>query len=497
MGKLIYSMNVSLDGFVDTPTHSLDWVRMDDELHAWFNDEARESDAFLYGRRLYEVMAAYWPTAESDPAATPVEIDFARIWNPKPKVVFSRTLDRVEWNSRLARGEIADELARLRTEFSGDLSVGGPTLASAFIERGLVDEYRVVVHPVAIGAGTPFFPAGVESARPPAARDADVRLGGRAPALRRRPGVSDEGRAGAMRVGISLPVGEHDGRPGHPLAWSDVRDVALAAEAAGLDSAWLADHFMYRDPAGEITGLHEAWTLLSALASVTSRIELGTLVLCGSFRNPGLVAKMAATADLVADGRIVLGLGAGWHDPEYEMFGYPIDHRVGRFEEHLEIVARLLHGERVSMSGRYHEVRDAVLVPPPTRRVPVLVAAESPRMLRLAARWADAWVTAWYGPASDEVRARLRAFDEALAVEGRAGDAVARVVGVTVRDDDQPPVAEPEANAIGGSIDDVARALEAYAGLGFDQVIVGLEPISARSVERLAIAVRRHRGVGG
>jgi dihydrofolate reductase len=158
MGKLIYLMNVSLDGYVDTVDHGLEWTRVDEELLAWFNDEVRATDAFLYGRRLYEVMAAYWPTAESDPEATPAMHDFARIWNPKPKVVFSTTLGSVDWNSRLAQGDVGEELARLKAEFPGDLSVGGPTLAAQFIQRGLVDEYRLVVHPVVLGAGTPYLP---------------------------------------------------------------------------------------------------------------------------------------------------------------------------------------------------------------------------------------------------------------------------------------------------------------------------------------------------
>jgi dihydrofolate reductase len=158
MGKLVYSMNVSLDGYIETRDHAIDWTIPDEELHRWFNDRTRESDAFLYGRRLYELMAAYWPTAESDPAATDYELDFARVWTEKPKVIFSSTLKSVGWNSRLASGDIADELARIRTEFHGDLDLGGPTLASAFIRRGLVDEYRLVVHPIILGAGTPFFP---------------------------------------------------------------------------------------------------------------------------------------------------------------------------------------------------------------------------------------------------------------------------------------------------------------------------------------------------
>jgi dihydrofolate reductase len=158
MGKLIYDMNVSLDGYIETLDHSLDWTKVDEELLTWFNDRARESDVFLYGRRLYELMAAYWPTAASDPTATDSELDFARIWNEKPKVVFSSTLATVQWNSRLASADIGEELARLRTEFEGDMSVGGPTLASEFMKRGLVDEYRLLVHPVILGAGTPFFP---------------------------------------------------------------------------------------------------------------------------------------------------------------------------------------------------------------------------------------------------------------------------------------------------------------------------------------------------
>jgi dihydrofolate reductase len=158
MGKLIYSMNVSLDGYVETPEHSLDWANVDEELHSWFNDRAREVDASLYGRRMYELMAGYWPTAETDPSATPAMREFARIWNPMPKIVFSSTLTTVDWNSRLVRGDVGAELARLRTEFDGDLDVSGATLAAEFIRRGLVEEYQLLVHPVVLGAGTPFFP---------------------------------------------------------------------------------------------------------------------------------------------------------------------------------------------------------------------------------------------------------------------------------------------------------------------------------------------------
>ena len=159
MGKLIYMLNVSLDGYVEAPDHSLAWTTVDDELHTWFNEQTRGLDASLYGRGLYETMAAYWPTGESDPDATDAMREFARIWNAMPIVVFSSTLSTVERNCRLVRGDVGDELARLRSKFDGDLAVGGATLAASFIRRGLVDEYRLVVHPVVIGAGTPFFPA--------------------------------------------------------------------------------------------------------------------------------------------------------------------------------------------------------------------------------------------------------------------------------------------------------------------------------------------------
>ncbi len=158
MGRLIYAMNVSLDGFVNSPDGGLEWTIIDEEIHAWWNEQERSMAAALYGRRLYELMDAYWPTAESNPDASPVELEFARIWNATPRIVFSTTLASVRGNARLARGDAAGELEAIRREHDGDLEVGGPTLAKAFIERGLVDEYRLVVHPVVVGGGTPFFP---------------------------------------------------------------------------------------------------------------------------------------------------------------------------------------------------------------------------------------------------------------------------------------------------------------------------------------------------
>jgi dihydrofolate reductase len=158
MGRLIYSMSVSLDGFVNTAEGSIDWVHVDEELHGFFNDQAREVSAFVYGRRMYELMAGYWPTADDEPDAVPVEIDFARIWRDKPKIVVSRSLETVAWNSRLIRGDAVAELARLRAEVGSDLGVGGPTTAAPLIRAGLIDEYHLFVNPVILGGGTPFFP---------------------------------------------------------------------------------------------------------------------------------------------------------------------------------------------------------------------------------------------------------------------------------------------------------------------------------------------------
>ena len=158
MGKLIYNLNVSIDGFIETLDRSLAWTSVDDELHTWFNDQTRALDATLYGRRLYEVMATYWPTAEDDPAATDVTREFARVWNPMPKIVFSTTLERVEHNSRLVSGDVGAVLDDLRREFDGDMGVAGPNLAGQFVRRGLIDEYRLIIHPVVLGTGTPFWP---------------------------------------------------------------------------------------------------------------------------------------------------------------------------------------------------------------------------------------------------------------------------------------------------------------------------------------------------
>jgi dihydrofolate reductase len=158
MPQLIYSMGVSLDGYIAARDGAIDWAAHDEELHRFHNRQAREVGAHLYGRRLYEDMLP-WETADQRPSASAAALEFARIWKATPKVVFSTTLETVEGNARLVRRNAAEEVARLKREPGKDLAVGGAGLAATLIERGLVDEYRLFVNPVVLGGGTPYFPA--------------------------------------------------------------------------------------------------------------------------------------------------------------------------------------------------------------------------------------------------------------------------------------------------------------------------------------------------
>ncbi|BBX15485.1 deaminase [Mycolicibacterium duvalii] len=159
MGKLIYGFNVSVDGYIADGQGNIDWSEPSDELHQYWNDFERETVLSFYGRRLYDLMAAYWPTADAAPDATPLIIDFARVWRDMPKLVFSRTLESVDWNSRLERGDPVEVVTRLKAETDGQLEVAGATLAAPIVRAGLVDEFRIVVAPTAVGGGIPFLPS--------------------------------------------------------------------------------------------------------------------------------------------------------------------------------------------------------------------------------------------------------------------------------------------------------------------------------------------------
>lgn len=297
-----------------------------------------------------------------------------------------------------------------------------------------------------------------------------------------------------MRVGIVLPISQEDGMPATPT-YREVRAVAVAAEAEAFDSVWVYDHLLFRF-GGETTGCHEAWTVLSAIAEATSTVQLGTIVMCTSFRNPALLAKMAGTLDEVSGGRLILGIGCGWHDPEYEAFGYPTDHKVGRFEEALTVIRELIREGRADLAGRWTTARDAVLAPPARPDIPILIAAKRPRMLDLTARHADAWNLAWFG-APDERLARVRA--DLLAACARVGRDPATLdvtVGVNVRYPDLATAAYPvgtDGSALTGDADAVAAGLTAHAALGTAHLIASLEPSTPAAVARFAAAVRRMR----
>jgi dihydrofolate reductase len=159
MRKIVLMMSVSLDGFIEGPDRQIDWHLVDDELHNHFNEQLGARGAFLNGRVMYELMAGFWPTADSDPSSTGPMVEFARIWRDMPKIVFSRTLERADWNTTVVRNVVVEEIMALKAQPGGDLSLGGADLAEAFMRHNLIDEYHLYVHPVVIGRGKPLFRA--------------------------------------------------------------------------------------------------------------------------------------------------------------------------------------------------------------------------------------------------------------------------------------------------------------------------------------------------
>jgi dihydrofolate reductase len=158
MRSVTYSMNTSLDGYIVGPDGGFDWSAPDAEVFRFWIDEIREVGVHLLGRRLYETML-YWETADQERSLDDAELEWAALWNPLPKVVFSTTLSEVKGNARLASGGVGEEIERLRAEpGEGDIAIGGATLAAEAAELGLIDEYRAVVYPVLIGGGLSFFP---------------------------------------------------------------------------------------------------------------------------------------------------------------------------------------------------------------------------------------------------------------------------------------------------------------------------------------------------
>lgn len=297
-----------------------------------------------------------------------------------------------------------------------------------------------------------------------------------------------------MKIGLMMPLGERESERS-PLPFADLREMALRAEADGLDSLWVADHLLFREEEGTF-GIHEAWTMLTAFAAVTSRVTVGTLVLALPFRNPGVTAKMAAALDEVSGGRLILGIGCGWHEPEFEAFDLPFDHRVARFEEATELLTRLLHDGQADFEGRYHVARSIELRPPATPgNPPILIAGKQPRMLRMVARHADAWNAAWYGTVdrADELRERLGRLGKALADEGRDPATLEITVGLNVAFPELAGDEEIPAKVIAGSIEQVGEGLRGYQAVNASHLIVSLTPSTTEAVAALAQAAELAR----
>jgi probable F420-dependent oxidoreductase len=286
----------------------------------------------------------------------------------------------------------------------------------------------------------------------------------------------------ALAVGVQLPEVEREVR------WPEYVAIARAAEEVGFDSVWVGDHYLYRDDGRPERGPWEAWTLLAGLAAVTERVRLGPLVACLGFHDAGVLAKMAATVDEVSGGRLVLGVGAGWNRTEFDAFGIAFDHRASRFEEAFEIVRLLLGGHRVTLDGRWHQVREAVLLPRPARRPPMMVGSSGPRILAATLPHVDAW-NAWYdehGNTPEGLRSLLDRIDVACEGAGRDPATLLRSACVLLRPGpggERPD--RPDVTPLTGPPERLAAGLHDLAAAGADELILVCDPITEGTVREL------------
>jgi alkanesulfonate monooxygenase SsuD/methylene tetrahydromethanopterin reductase-like flavin-dependent oxidoreductase (luciferase family) len=308
----------------------------------------------------------------------------------------------------------------------------------------------------------------------------------------------------SMKVGIVLPQ-VHRPPKGERPRGADVLTVARAAEDCGFDSVWIVDHFHW-DPIADQAqygvafsdehqgvkfGAWECGTLLGALAAVTERVEIGTLVMNTQFRNPGLIAKMAETVDELSNGRFILGLGAGDYRSEHEAFGYPWERRVGRFEEALQVIRPLLRGEQVTFDGEFYAFNDALIFPkgPRPDGPPLLIGTlhGGPRMRRLVVQYAD-YLNAWlsfhdgqvdnYRVAHEEIQRSCEKF-------GRDPATLKRLVTLGVAMEGVP-LAVPSGQPFRGEPGAIAEQLLAYRELGITELSIWLDPKTVEGVEWLA-----------
>jgi probable F420-dependent oxidoreductase len=277
--------------------------------------------------------------------------------------------------------------------------------------------------------------------------------------------------------------------------YDSIRSIALQAEADGFDGIWIPDHLLYRNPNEPTRGIWECWTVLAALAEATERVEIGTLTLCNSFRNPAILAKMATTLDEVSQGRLILGIGAGWNQPEYEAFGLPFDHRVDRLEEALQILTPLLRDGHVDFAGKYYAARDCDDAPrgPRSHGPPVLIGGEGPRMFKLAARYADIWNIGYMG-VPETMTEPLARMEAACREVGRDPETLgaSALIGLWFPDL-QPKKPRFFDQPLVGTVQEIAAAMHGYAARGVEHVMFQCEPDTAEARRRLTEALQLYR----
>ena len=298
-------------------------------------------------------------------------------------------------------------------------------------------------------------------------------------------------------LGLNLPYtdGSMDGATPR---WSDILAMAQAAEDVGCDAIWVSDHVGFGDPEGEWGGAWECWTLLTALAAAVPRVRLGTYVLAMPYRNPAMLAKMAETLDEVSGGRVILGVGAGWNEPEFVSYGFPWERKFDRFEEGLRIVVGMLREGRATVDGKLERAASARLEPrgPRPEGLPVMVGAGGPRMLRLTAELADEWNAGMSTPGEFiEACARL---DVPLREVGRDPSTIRRSVEAMVRPGGEPP-ADLDAAGSGerpltGPPEAIAAGLRRYRELGADHIQVQLRPNRLETIEALRPVIEQLAG---
>lgn len=296
-----------------------------------------------------------------------------------------------------------------------------------------------------------------------------------------------------MKIGLMVSLA-NDREHNRTRSYDSIRAIAQQAEADGFDSIWLADHLLYRYPDRPTHGIWECWTMLAALAEATQRVEIGTLVLCNSFRNPAILAKMATAVDEVSHGRLILGVGAGWNEPEYQAFGLPFDHRVDRFEEALQVLKPLLREGHVDFAGQYYQARNCDDVPrgPRSEGPPLMVGSEGPRMLKLTAQYADLWNTGYMGK-PETMAEPLAKIEAACRDIGRdpATLGITALIGLWFPDlqAQKPRFLD---RPLTGTAEEIAAAMRGYAELGVQHIMFQCEPYTAEARQRLTEALQRY-----